>query len=290
MRFDTKTEDGVFFGDRLRGYDADLNIVARVDDLRECSATDLLRAMRRSGALSALHVSEVDEAFFDEEESSVGPVSFERVDNELTLVIDFPVDNWEDEDQQSDLIMQALAPMLKRQRMTPLEAWQDERYAAPPWVWHARIGFSTRSRTLDELYVVGQDAIALMEAMRGGPLTRQTVGDLVRGGHTRVLIGQHEGHWLDVKSQHYDLATDHGEISLARSVTRFCNSEAGGLVVVGMTPRGFLAVKKFAASTPCRGMAGCPDDTRKRLRSEFSRHLMICLSNRFLSVPTRCLC
>ena len=94
MRFDTKTEDGVFFGDRLRGYDADLNIVARVDDLRECSATDLLRAMRRSGALSALHVSEVDEAFFDEEESSVGPVSFERVDNELTLVIDFPVDNW----------------------------------------------------------------------------------------------------------------------------------------------------------------------------------------------------
>jgi hypothetical protein len=127
--------------------------------------------------------------------------------------------------------------MLKRKRMMSLEAWQDEWYTAPPWLWHARIGFSTRSRTLDELYAVGQDAIALMEALRGGPLTRQTVGDLVRGGHARVLIGQYEGHWLDVKSRHYDLATDHGQISLAQSVARFCNSEAGGLVVVGMTTK-----------------------------------------------------
>jgi hypothetical protein len=231
----------VFFGDQLRSYDQDSNIVARVDDLRECSATDLLRAMRRSDflgtAISALRISEVDEIFFDEEESFVGPVSFERVDNGLTLVIDFLVDDWEDEDQQGDLIKQALVPMLKRQRMTPLEAWQDEQDAAPPWLWHARIGFSTRSRTLDELYIVGQDAIALMDAIRGGPLTRQTVGDLVRGGHARVLIGQYEWHWLDVKSQHYDLTTDSGQISLAQSVSRFCNSEAGGLVVVGMTTK-----------------------------------------------------
>jgi hypothetical protein len=94
VRFDTKNLDGMFFGDRLRRYDPGMNIVARVDDLKECSATDLLRAMRRSGdfladAVSALHVSEVDEGFFDEEESFVGPVSFERVANELTLVIDF---------------------------------------------------------------------------------------------------------------------------------------------------------------------------------------------------------
>lgn len=242
VRLDTKYAYGVFFGDRLRSYDQDSNIVARVDDLMGCSATDLLRAMRRSedflsNAISALRISEVDEAFFDEEESLVGPVSFERVENELTLVIDFLVDDWEDDDQQGDLIKQALVPMLKRQRMTPLDAWQDEYYAAPPWLWHVRIGFSTRSRKLDELYVVGQDCIALMEAIRGGPLTRQTVGDLVRGGHARVLIGQHEGHWLDVKSQHYDLTSDGGQISLAQSVTRFCNSEAGGLVVVGLTTK-----------------------------------------------------
>ena len=260
MRFDTKNDYGVFFGDRLRRYDPDLNIVARVDDLRGCSATDLLRVMRRrsdffGNAISALHVSEVDEGFFDEEESPVGPVSFERVGNELTLVIDFLLDDCEDEDQQGDLIKQALVPMLKRQRMTLLEAWQDERYA-PSWLWHARIGFSTRSRTLDELYVAGQDAIALMEAIRGGPFTRQTVGDLVRGGHARVLIGQYEGHWLDVKSQHYDLATNHGEISLAQSVTRFCNSEAGGLVVVGMI------TKKIPGGEEIRSINPLPRDNR----------------------------
>jgi len=261
VRYDTKNDDGVFFGERLRRYDPYLNIVARVDDLRECSATDLLRAMRRRGdflgnAISALHVSEVDEGFFDEEESPVGPVSFELVGNKLTLVIDFFLDDWEDEDQQSDLIRQALVPMLKRQRMTPLEAWQDESYAGPPWLWHARISFSTRSRTLDELYAVGQDAIALVEAIHGGPLTRQTVGDLVRGGHARVLIGQYEGHWLDVKSQHYDLATNHGEISLAQSVARFCNSEAGGLVVIGMT------TKKIPGGEEIRSINPLPRDDR----------------------------
>lgn len=242
MRLDTKSAGGVFFGDRLRSYDQDSNIVARVDDLGECSATDLLRAMRRSEdalgmAISALRISEVDEDFFDEEESLVGPISFERVGDELTLVIDFVLDDCEDESQQSDLIKQALVPILKRQRMTPLEVWQDEWRVALPGLWHARIGFSTRNRTLDELYVVGQDAIALMEAIRGGPLTRQTVSDLVRGGHARVLIGQCEGHWLDIKSQHYDLTTDRGQISIAQSVTRFCNSEVGGLVVVGMTTK-----------------------------------------------------
>lgn len=238
VRFDTNYPYGLYFGDRLRSYDQDSNVVAHVDDLRECSATDLLRAMRHSeDAVSALRISEVDEDFFDEEESLAGPVSFERLDNKLTLVIDFLVDDWGDVDQQGDLIKQALVPMLKRQRMTPLEAWHDEQSAVPPWLWRARIGFSTRSRTLDELYAVGQDAIALMEAIRGGPLSRQMVGDLVRGGHARVLIGQYEGHWLDVKSQHYDLATDRGQISLAQSVSRFCNSEAGGLVVVGMTTK-----------------------------------------------------
>jgi hypothetical protein len=57
-----------------------------------------------------------------------------------------------------------------------------------------------------------------------------------------VLIGQPEGHWLDVKKQHYDLHTKAGKINLshigkirlAQSVSRFCNSEDGGLVLVGM--------------------------------------------------------
>ena len=81
----------------------------------------------------------------------------------------------------------------------------------PLVLWHAQIRFDTRGRTLDNIYSVGQDIVALMGAMEGGPLARLTAGDLVRGGHARVLIGQSEGHWLDVKSQHYDLGANHQE-------------------------------------------------------------------------------
>ena len=52
-----------------------------------------------------------------------------------------------------------------------------------------------------------------------------------------MLIGLHEGAWLDVKSDHYDLSTVHGAISLAQAVSRFSNAEDGGVVVVGMGTR-----------------------------------------------------
>ena len=32
---------------------------------------------------------------------------------------------------------------------------------------------------------------------------RVIAGDLIRGGHANVLIGQPEGHWLKVKRQHH---------------------------------------------------------------------------------------
>ena len=81
--------------------------------------------------------------------------------------------------------------------------WQE---ALPPgsFVLHTSIAFNTRERTLRELYDIGQDAHALFDAMRSGQLTRETAGDLIRGGHANVPIGQPEGHWLDVKRQHYD--------------------------------------------------------------------------------------
>jgi hypothetical protein len=70
------------------------------------------------------------------------------------------------------------------------------------------------------------------------------------------LIGQPEGHWLDVKGQHCDLSTDHGEISLAQAVTRFCNAEDGGLVVVGMS------AKKVPGGEEIHGLCPVPKDGR----------------------------
>src|SRR4029453_10768710 len=90
-------------------------------------------------------------------------------------------------------------------------------------VVYVTIGFNTRNRTLRQLYDFSEDAEALIGALDGGELTRVTAGDLIRAGHANVLIGQPEGHWLEVKRQHYDLSVDTGKIKLAESVSRFCN-------------------------------------------------------------------
>jgi hypothetical protein len=256
VRFDPKEYRGLIFGERLRRENGVDQVVAHINDLAQSSATDLVRAMRRGEAYfgrpwDSVLVSEVDVRYFDEEDSMVTPISFVPWGDKLTIVVDFLIDQPDDdEERQKEKIAQALTPMLSRQNMEVLESWPDGNWINPPWLWHTQIGFNTRGRILDKIYGVGQDVIALMTAMDGGPLTRETAGDLVRGGHAQVLIGQNESHWLDVKGQHYDLQTDHGQISLAHSVARFCNSEDGGLVVVGMTTKRIPGGEEIRAVNP----------------------------------------
>ncbi|WUR58550.1 hypothetical protein OHS32_26085 [Micromonospora chokoriensis] len=256
MSLDPVEGDWLFGDSRRRGNGAG-EIVALVSDLAGCSATELQTVMRRSDpgwGTDGLLLSEVDEAYFDESESFVTCIAFRLHENKLTLEIDFLVDHFDDEDEQERLVSRILAPFLRRHRMAVIGSWMNSGSTSPPWVWHARIGFATRNRTLDALYQVGLDAIALMDALRSGELTRETAGDLVRGGQATVLIGQPEGSWLDAKSQHYDLSTARGQISLAQSVTRFCNAEGGGVIVVGMS------TKKVPGGEEIRGVCPVPLD------------------------------
>lgn len=92
--------------------------------------------------------------------------------------------------------------------------------------------------------------LRLSEAFASPALSRETVGDLVRGGRASPLVGQPEGNWLDVKSQEYGLSTLHGQISLAQSVARFCNAEDGGLIVIGAD------AKKVPGGEIIRGVKG----------------------------------
>jgi hypothetical protein len=153
-------------------------------------------------------------------------------------------------------IAPALAPLLKHHRLSLLSLLPSPHYVGSPWLWHVKLGCNLRSRSLSDLFQIGREVIALLGAMDGGELTRVTAADLIRGGQARALIGQPEGHWLDAKGQHYDLATGHGEIGLAQAVTRFCNAEDGGLVVVGMT------TKKVPGGEEIRGLAPVPRDGR----------------------------
>jgi hypothetical protein len=211
---------------------------------------------------ATLLVSEVPQGFFDGEDSPAGAVAFDLFDNALTLDIAVPLDDFDNEDEVCVRIGNGLAPLLKRHRMTFSSAWPDPNYAEPPWLWHVRVAVSTRGRDLAELFRLGQDVLQLLGAMADGQLTRITAGYLVRGGNAHVLIGQPEGHWLDVKSQNFDLSGEHGQISLAQAVARFCNAEAGGLVLVGMN------TKKIPGGEEIRGLCPVPRDSRMIRRYE----------------------
>jgi len=213
VRLDRET-GGLWLGEYCRYWNDAGQIVSRDADLPPCLATDLQHVFR-SGVEDAwsvdLLVSDADERFFDEKESPVLPVHFELHERALALRISFLIDNYDDEEAQAHQIAGILRPLLTRHRTWLLRAWPDEHHVAPPWLWHVRIGFHTRGWSLAALLQVGQDAVALMDAGATRQLTRTAAGDLVRGGQAHLLIGQPEGHWLDVKAQQYPLDTTKGQ-------------------------------------------------------------------------------
>lgn len=234
-------DDGIMFGETLRGFGAVSDIVAHISDLQGCTATDLrrtFREMHRSGwAEPVVAISEVPIGYFDEELSAVSSIALGLHSDELSLDLTFLIDDWDDDEEQSRFVKSVLEPFLTRHKMSTIDVWQDERYVEPPWPWHARITVNPRSKSLCEIYSAGEQAIALLDAVRGGELNRQTVIDLIRAGHPAALIGQAEGPWLDVKEQHYDHSSATGQISTCQAIARFCNAEAGGVIVVGMSTK-----------------------------------------------------
>jgi hypothetical protein len=242
--------DGTWlFGGQERPWN-ESELIIFEEDLERCTATDLQAALRRSHAAEyqewepeAIRISYGDAGDYNEDAIFTHSTSFKLHNGVLTVSISY-FDSDDDRDPRQ-LICGTLEPLLRPNGMTIVSA------DIPRYGWglddhvDVSIGFSTRGRTLRDLDDIGEAAEALIEALDGGELTRLTAGDLIRGAHANVLIGQPEGHWLDVKNQHYDLhrragkinLAQSGKIKLAQSVSRFCNSEDGGLVLVGMTTK-----------------------------------------------------
>ena len=98
--------------------------------------------------------------------------------------------------------------------------------------------------------------------------------DLIIGGRPDLLIGLPEGEWLDVKSQHYDLRTTRGQISLAEAVGRFANAEEGGIVVVGMHTKRIPGGEIIKSVRPVA------------INSAISRRYRQAVENRLFPLPT----
>ncbi|WP_327691010.1 ATP-binding protein [Streptomyces sp. NBC_00461] len=67
----------------------------------------------------------------------------------------------------------------------------------------------------------------------GAPMGPEFAAGLCHGGAPDSLVGLEESDWLEVKSQGYDLDNIKDKIELAQDVSRFANSETGGILAIG---------------------------------------------------------
>jgi hypothetical protein len=220
------------FAGQKRFFNDSGHLVIFLDDLERCTATDLQAALRRSHAAwqedvpDAVYISSVPESYYNDEIEQFENVSFHLANGALAMTVEFYLSPGGGRDMQQ-AVRSALEPLMRRNRMSIVRSDTDTDSAgntfatdlpvsptevlgdsdvdtASDWdvpdivrVW---IAFNARGRNLREIFDVGVDALALISALDDVELTRVTAGDLIRGGQAHVLIGQPEGHWLDVKA------------------------------------------------------------------------------------------
>lgn len=229
-----------YFGDHRRSFNGADSLIIKRHDLRAVTATDLARALRKARQ----HGDEPDAVLIDlapddeysPKEAVVDAISFSLLDDSRLAVRCTLLDErYIDDDRQlHDIIAPLIEPLMRRLRAHLVETRADAYRSTAPYCHEVVITTSTRGKTLYQLYEIAESVTRLFDAVTSGRITRETIVDLITGGRADLLVGLPEGPWLDVKSQHYDLTTDRGKISLAEAVSRFANAEEGGIVVVGM--------------------------------------------------------
>lgn len=133
------------------------------------------------------------------------------------------------EEQTRNLV----APLLKRHRARWTGQWLDREGA---WT---TVGAGAEliggSRSVQELWDLGVELQALLEAASGGALLASSAADLVRAGHVTALLGQAESDFLDAKRDPYVLGSDGSAWELAKDVAAFVNAEREALIVLGIS-------------------------------------------------------
>ncbi|MFF5794648.1 hypothetical protein ACFY5D_21600 [Paeniglutamicibacter sp. NPDC012692] len=228
-------------------------------DLKDISATHLRQMYRRlhkhlgedcSPSDMVIHTGEIPSEF-DLRDLPLLPTSdvkFSFEEGEILLVVEcyLSMPGSDDESPQTDLtklnapppgldVAALIAPLLSRKRLTLVDV-DAYNYSDDEWEISVEIGFNPRSRMLSDLYLDALEVKALIEASAGG-VTRETVAELIRGGHVKALLGQPEGDWLEAKRQHADFDSEVGKIRLAQWVAQFANSPEGGVVVLGLATK-----------------------------------------------------
>jgi hypothetical protein len=242
VRYD-RQHDTWFFNGVERRHDGAASIVVKHGDLAAAAATDLVREMRKARNLELepefILIDTAPDDYYWPKNTVVENIAFLLGDND-ELVVKLGFEGSEqvlDDRQLRATIDPLLDPLLHRSKAAIKSVRADSGDHSGSRYHHVELTVATRGRTLSDVYAVADSAQALLHAAHAGELTRQNARDLIVGGRAGLLVGLPESSWLDVKSQHYNLDTDQGKISLAEAVSRFCNAGDGGIVVVGMDTR-----------------------------------------------------
>lgn len=217
-------------------------------------------------------VSVLPEAHFDED-GLVQPIGFELVRGQLFVTV-YCIAGWPDGGDEADVVesvRRLVAPLLAANRCN-LELIEADDWSSGPIDIgvRMRIAVPWRGKTVGDLYRVAGDVLELCNVFASGELTRETVGDVVRGGAAHLLVDQPEGNWLDAKAEEYDLASTKGKVSLAQAVARFANAEDGGLIVIGAKAK---KVPGGEIIRQVKGVAPRQADTVARYQRVLDQHL-----------------
>lgn len=276
VAYSSQSEEWVVRGKKRQpGVNGEL--VLTNQDLPHVKAVDLKAALvshavnyHRDACVA--EVSEVHEDYFDPEYGG-GQISFELRQGNLLVSVVY-LSEWPDDNDEDALILSVrklVEPLLDQVGASLHSIEVDDAWSGIE-VIAVRLGLQVpwRGRALDRLFAVGEDVLRLCDAFGTGEITRDSVADLVRGGCAGLLVGQPEGHWLDVKSQEYDLTSTHGKISLAQAVARFANAEEGGLIVIGATAKKIPGGEEICK---VRGVTPRQKDTQARYLRVLDQHL-----------------
>lgn len=207
----------------------------------------------------ALMVSSAPASEFDEDYSIYEPVKIGLLDDGQ-IVLDIVVELHGTHVDESDL-SSLLSPLLTRSHAIFVDA--EIEGAGTQSYCEISVVVGRRGAAVQDAIEIGRDVTALIERLRKGVFTAESALDLVIAGRADLMVGLPESSWLEVKSQGYDLKTDHGRIELAQDIARFANGDTDGLLVIGMRTRKSREEEVITKTSP----ALQPFDTGRYYRS-----------------------
>ena len=181
-----------------------------------------------SNEISVLVSSDSAEEF-DEDVSTFEPISLVLRGDDLLIGVSL----WDSEFVETGLYSRTLLPLLDR-RDAGLAATDEGAGKTGSWAQFL-IRWTISQRVVRDALDLGTEVLQLLKAARGGELAPSTTLDLLRAGRWNLLVGQPESQWLDAKREPYDRKKPHWQYEFAKDVAAFANSDAGGLIVFGLT-------------------------------------------------------